>query len=261
MSLVLLAAKRVTPLAPNGFGPLVVSTRASTTASPFPGTAIRKVARPATATPARTGSRAGAATGAVSSPPRGMTPSSQAALRTAATAPPWTTTGTTGDGSDPAMASSRTTVRACGPTTRPWPLGDWIGPLTPRTVRSTVTAFGPGLVRIRRSRRPGAPPPATSHEEAAAGIQAAVTSPRLSPLLTQERCVATVPGAIAPSPATSGDCAVEILADVVWPRTVTGSAQLPRVGRPLIVRVPALWPTARPLGKTDSGATAADTDT
>jgi len=261
MSLVLCAAKRVTPLASKGFGPLAVSTRASTTASPSPGTAIRTVARPSIATPAMTCSRAGAATGEVSSPPREITPSSQVSLRTAATSPPWTTTWTTGDGSDPAMASIRMTVRACGPTTSPWPLGDWIGPLTPRTVRSTVTGFGPGLVRTRRSRRPGPPPPAMSHDEAAAGIQAAVTSPRLSPLWTQERCVAMVPGAIAPSPATNADCAVEIVAEVVWPRTVSGSAHLPPVGRPLIVRLPAFWPTPRPVGKADSGAAAAVTDT
>src|SRR6187549_1810102 len=120
----------------------------------------------------------------------------------------------TGDGSDPVIASSRTTVRAYGPTTRPRALGDWIGPLTPRTVRSTVTGFGPGLVRTRRSRRPGSAPPAMSHGEAAAGIQAVVTRPRWSPALTQERWVATVPGAIPPAPVTSTDRAVEI-----WPRT------------------------------------------
>src|SRR5450759_1145066 len=214
MSLVLCPATRVTPSASKAFGPLGVSTRDSTTASWSPGTATRKVAAPSIATPAMTCSRAGAATGTTSSPPRGTTPSSHVSLRTAATSPPWVLTWTTGDGSVPAMASSRITVRAYGPTTRPRPLGDWTGPLTPRTARSTVTGFGPGLVRTRRSRRPGWAPPATSHEEAAGGVQAAVTKARLSPVVTQERWVATGPGAIAPAPATKADCSVYI-----WPET------------------------------------------
>src|ERR1035437_5501787 len=107
------------------------------------------------------------------------------------------------------MASSRITVRPYPATTRPWPLGDSIRPLAPKTLRSTVTGFGPGLTRTRCSRRPGAAPPAMSHDEAAAGVQAAAIMPRLVPFVIQDHCVATVPGAIAPTPVTSADRAVE----------------------------------------------------
>src|SRR5674476_770448 len=96
------------------------------------------------------------------------------------------------------MASSRITVRPYPATTRPWPLGDSIRPLAPKTLTSTVTGFGPGLARTRCSRRPGAAPPAMSHDDPAPGIQADVTKPRLVPFVVKDHCVATVPGAIAP---------------------------------------------------------------
>ncbi|MCY7287208.1 MAG: hypothetical protein LH624_02890, partial [Cryobacterium sp.] len=44
-----------------------------------------------------------------------------------------------------------------------------------------------------------------SHTEAAAGMQAAVTKLRLSPVLVKDHCVATVPGAIAPAPMIKAD--------------------------------------------------------
>src|SRR5450759_450837 len=128
------------------------------------------------------------------------------------------------------MASSRTTVRVYPATTRPWPLGESIGPPALRTLTSTVTGFGPGLVRTRRSRRPGSAPPAMSHEEAAAGKQAAVTKPRLSPVLVQDHCVATAPGAIEPTPVTNADRAVEIWPETTWPRPVTGAGHVPPDG-------------------------------
>src|ERR1035437_5686269 len=152
-------------------------------------------------------SRAGAATGTTSSPPRGTTPSSQVSFRTAATLPPRALTCTTGDGSDPAMALSKITMRASPGTTRPRPSGESIRPLTPKTATSTVTGFGPGLARTRCSRRPGAAPPATSHEEAAAGRQAVVTKPRALPVVVADHWVATVPGALAPTPARHQDTA------------------------------------------------------
>ena len=186
MSAVLPAATLVTPLAGNALGPRGVSTRVWTTASVSPGTPTRRIALPSTGTLAMTCSRAGDASGPTSSPPRGTSPSSQVSLNVAATVPPLTVTWTAGDGSDPAMASSRITVRACPATTRPLASGDSIGPLTPRTLRSTVTGFGPGLTRTRCSRRPGAAPPATSHEEAVAGRQGTVARPRVSPDLVQD---------------------------------------------------------------------------
>src|ERR1035437_6632435 len=209
MSLVLPPATRVTPPAGNGFGPLAVSTDHWITASLSPGTPTRKIARPSIGTPAMTCSRAGGACGTTSSPPRETSPSTQVSLRTAATWPPRAVTWPTGDGSDSAMASSRITVRPYPATTRPWPLGDSIRPLAPKTLTSTVTGFGPGLARTRCSRRPGAAPPAMSHDDPAPGIQADVTKPRLVPFVVKDHCVATVPGAIAPAPATSADRGVE----------------------------------------------------
>jgi len=78
-----------------------------------------------------------------------------------------------------------------------------------------------------------------SHEEAAAGIQAAVTNPRLPPDLVQDHCVATVPGAIAPAPVIKTDCATEIWPETTWPRTVAGAGHFPPEGSPLIVTEPA----------------------
>src|SRR5450759_4595444 len=136
------------------------------------------------------------------------------------------------------MALSRITVRACPGTTRPRPSGESSRPPAPKTARSTLTGFGPGLARTRCSRRPGAAPPATSHEEAAAGMQAVVTKPRLSPVLVQDHCVATVPGAIEPAPVTITDRAVETCPETTWPRPVTGAGHVPPDGSPLMMSEP-----------------------
>src|SRR5664280_574448 len=108
------------------------------------------------------------------------------------------------------MAFSSTTVRVWAGTTRPRASRELIRPLVPKTARSTVTALCPGLARTRCSRRPGAAPPAMSHEEAVAATQAVVTKPRLSPLRVHDHCVATAPGAIEPAALTSADRASEI---------------------------------------------------